>query len=128
MSAEDVRLDMNSYFSLDTRLTTWDEHQTARAQHELLVQQLKQKMYEHREKIALLMRSWKEYGDWRRAMEEYVAFRRVQGATDPESARKMHAEAVNMQKSILDQDRKNLDRECALIQEYGLPRDNKMNK
>lgn len=69
------------------------------------------------------MRSWKEYGDWRHAMEEYVAFRRAQGATDPESARKMHAEAVSMQKSILDQDRKNLDRECALIQEYGLLRD-----
>ncbi len=67
-------------------------------------------------------------GSPRRAMEEYVAFRRVQGATDPEAARKMHAEAVSMQKSILDQDRKNLDRECALIQEYGLPRDNKMNK
>ena len=120
MNMDDVRLDMNSYFSLDTRLTTWDEYQDAKKQHELLVQQLKQKMYEHREKIALLMRSWKEYGDWRRAMEEYVAFRRAQGVTDPESARKMHAEAVSMQKSILEQDRKNLDRECALIQEYGL--------
>lgn len=121
MKADDVRLDMNSYFSLDTRLTTWNEYQNAKVQHELLVQQLRQRMYEHREKIALLMRSWKEYGDWKQAMEEYINFRRVQGATDPESARKMHTEAVSMRKNILDQDRKNLERECALIQEYGLP-------
>ncbi len=38
----------------------------------------------------------------------------------------LHVEAVSMQKSILEQDRKNLDRECALIQEYGLNRDGKL--
>ena len=122
MNMDDVRLDMNSYFSLDTRLTTWDEYQDAKMQHELLVLQLRQKMYEHREKIALLMRSWKEYGNWKQAMEEYIHFRRSQGAADPESARKMHSEAISIRKSILDQNQKNLERECALIQEYGFPR------
>ena len=121
MKMDDVRLDMNSYFSLDTRLTTWNEYQDAKVQHELLLQQLKQRMYEHREKIALLMRSWTEFENWKQAMEEYIHFRRSQGATDPENARKMHSESISIRKSILDQDRKNLERECALIQEYGLP-------
>lgn len=121
MKVDDVRLDMNSYFSLDTRLTTWNEYQDAKVQHKLLEQQLRQRMYEHREKIALLIRSWKEYGDWKQAMKEYITFRRMQGATDPESARKMHAESIAIRKNILDQDKKNLERECALIQEYGLP-------
>lgn len=126
MKADDIRLDMNSYFSLDTRLTTWQEYQNTKVQHELLMQQLKQRMYEHREKIALLLRSWTEFGNWKQAMEEYIHFRRSQGATDPETAREMHSESISIRKSILDQDRKNLERECALIQEYGLPENKKL--
>lgn len=121
MSLDDARIDMNTYLSLDTRLETWNEYLSAKAQHELLEQQLRKSMYEHREKLQLLMSSWAEYNDWKEAMQNFITFRKQHGITNSAAAKALHDESMQVQSAILAQERENLERECALIQEYGLP-------
>ena len=120
---KDVRMSLNLYLPIDTRLDTWQEYQNAKDQHELLLRQLRQRMYDWRENMRLVMESWEKYESWREANEAYIRFRRHQGAQDPDGVMQLHRESLNLQREIRDQERKNIERICALIQEYGLPQD-----
>lgn len=118
---KDVRVSLNLYTELDTRLDAWQEYQSAKESHELLVKQLKLKMYAWREKMRLVMESWAQYEEWSSAMEEYISFRRRQGAQDAEGILGMHRESLKIQQELREQEGKNAERIGALIQEYGLP-------
>lgn len=118
--AEDVRLNLNIYTQLDTRLDIWSQWAEAEEKHKLVQQELTQQMYEYRNKMELLLDSWKTYDDWMQSTQAYIAFRRSQGACDAQSVQDIHQEDLALQKELLDQAKKNLERECALIQEYGI--------
>ena len=117
---KDVRMSLNLYQSLDTRLDTWQEYLNAKEQHEQMLRRLRQNMHDWRENMRLVMESWEKYEDWRAANEAYIRFRRSQGAQDPEGVVRLHRESLSLQQEIREQERKNLERICALIQEYGL--------
>ncbi len=120
----DVRMNMNIYFQLDTRLEIWSEWLMAKENYRLVQEELTQKMFDHRNKMQLLLDSWKAYDDWKASTQDYINFRRSQGACTPTELRKLYNEDLQLQKEMLEQDKKNLERECALIQEYGLPQSN----
>ena len=119
--AEDVRVNLNIYTQLDTRLDIWSQWAEAKENYKLVEQELTQQMYEYRNKMELLLDSWKTYDDWMRSTQAYIAFRRSQGVCDAKSVQEIHQEDLALQKDLLDQAKKNLERECALIQEYGIP-------
>lgn len=117
----DVRINLNTYLQLDTRLEIWSEWARAKENYHLVQQELTHNMHEYRNKMKLLLDSWKTYDDWRLSTQDYIRFRRTQGGCTPEELSKLYAEDLELQKEILDQESKNVERECALIQEYGLP-------
>lgn len=119
--ADDVRINLNIYSQIDTRLDIWSQWAEAEENHKLVEQELTQQMYEYRNKMELLLDSWKTYDDWMHSTQAYIAFRRSQGACDAQSVQEIHQEDLALQKELLDQAKKNLERECALIQEYGIP-------
>ena len=119
--AEDVRVNLNIYTQLDTRLDIWSQWAEAEENYKLVEQELTQQMYEYRNKMELLLDSWKTYDDWMRSTQAYISFRRSQGVCDAKSVQEIHQEDLALQKDLLDQAKKNLERECALIQEYGIP-------
>lgn len=119
----DVRVNLNLYLQLDTQLNAWQEYQTSREHHELLRRKLRQNMHSWREKMQLIIQSWTQYEEWRDAMEEYIAFRRRQGAQNPEDMLRLYEESQKMTRDMQEQERKNAERIGALIQEYGLPRE-----
>lgn len=125
---KDVRMSLNLYLPVDTRLDAWQEYRNAGAQHELLLRQLRQKMHEWRENMRLVMESWQKYEDWRDANAAYIQFRRSQGAQDPESMMRLHRESLTLQHEMREQQRKNAERICSLIQEYGLPHEGAAQK
>lgn len=118
---EDVRINLNLYQELDTRLEGWQEYQSSKEAHRLLQEQLALKMYEWREKMRLVMESWSEYREWRQAVESYMAFRRSQGEQSPADMLRLHQEMIKLDQELRDQETKNAERIGALIQEYGLP-------
>lgn len=119
--ADDVRINLNIYSQIDTRLDIWSQWAEAEENHKLVEQEITQQMYEYRNKMELLLDSWKTYDDWMHSTQAYIAFRRSQGACDAQSVQEIHQEDLALQKELLDQAKKNLERECALIQEYGIP-------
>lgn len=121
---KDVRMNLNIYQELDTRMETWSQWAMAKENYKLVQQELTHQMHEYRHKMQLLLDSWKTYDRWKRSTISYMQFRRTQGECEPEAITELHNEEIALQKEILEQEQKNIERECALIQEYGLP-DNK---
>lgn len=122
MSGEkDVRLNLNIYMQLDTRLDIWTDWLIAKENYALTRLELTQKMHQHRNQMQLLLDSWKSYDEWKCSTQAYVDFRRRQGALNAKALADLFQEDAALQKEMLEQEAKNLERECALIQEYGLP-------
>jgi len=119
--AKDTRVSLNTYFPLDMKGEKANSYREAENAHRAALSQARQKMREYKEKAALLLQSWQQYREWKQAMEGYIAFRRRQGAAHPDDMRMMHEESQSVMQELLEQERKNIERECALIQEYGLP-------
>ncbi len=118
-NADDIRVNFNSYVTLDTRLETWHDYKDAKKGEELTLKLIEQTMREHKDKVATVLRSWEQYEEWKRGVQEYVAFRNAQGVGDAEEATLRHKESLDTEKALLDQERANLERECAAMQEYG---------
>lgn len=119
--AKDTRVSLNTYFSLDMKGDKANNYREAENAHRAALSQARQKMREYKEKAELLLKSWQQYREWRQAMAGYIAFRRSQGASHPDDLRARHEESQAVMQEMLEQERKNIERECALIQEYGLP-------
>ena len=119
--AEDIRLNLNAYMQLDSRLETWSDWAIVKENYHLVQQDLTRQMYDYRNKMELLVDSWKAYDEWLTSTRAYIEFRRSQGVCDPQSVQELYKEDLQLQKEIQDQAAKNLERECALIQEYGMP-------
>ncbi|MBR1981221.1 MAG: hypothetical protein IKA23_00545 [Akkermansia sp.] len=120
----DVRVNLNTYLQLDTRLEIWSEWARAKENYHLVQQELTHNMHEYRNKMKLLLDSWKTYDDWLLSTQAYVRFRQTQGGLTPDELSSLYEEDLALQQEMLDQESKNVERECALIQEYGLPADN----
>ncbi len=119
----DVRMNLNTYLQLDTRMEIWSEWAMAKENYHLVQQELTQRMHEYRNKMQLMLESWKAYDDWKRSTEEYLAFRRRQGVCEAAGIKALYDEDLALQKEMQKQEAKNIERECALIQEYGLVRE-----
>ncbi len=117
----DVRLNLNVYTQLDTRLDIWSEWAQAKADYHLVEKELTRQMHDYRNKMELLLDSWQTYDDWLQSTQDYIDFRRSQGVCDAAGVQALYAEDLQLQNELLEQAQKNLERECALIQEYGLP-------
>lgn len=120
---QDVRMNLNIYQELDTRMEIWSQWAMAKENYKLVQQELTHQMHEYRHKMQLLLDSWKTYERWKLSTQSYMRFRSNQGACEPEAITELHNEEIALQKEILEQEQKNVERECALIQEYGLLKD-----
>ncbi len=118
-NADDVRVTFNSYVTLDTRLETWHDFKDAKLGEKLAKEAIDQSMREHREKISTVLRSWQQYEDWKLSLQEYIAFRNSQGVTSFDEALSKSEESQKIGKEQITQERSNLERECAAMQEYG---------
>ncbi len=118
-NADDIRVNLNTYVQLDTKGEIYHDYQIAKEDHELTAQSLTQKMMEHKEKIHRVLKSWEEYEEWKRTVNEYVAFKNKQGVSSAKEGIELQKESLEIEKLRLDQETSNLERECAFIQEYG---------
>lgn len=116
----DLRMDLNFYIQLDTRLNIYRQLKQAKADHAVLIQTLKMQMLERREKIAQILQSEKDYQYWQSTMKKLTAFHKKQGEIDAESLTKRHKEQHETELSLIDQNIQNIEREASLIMEYGL--------
>lgn len=120
-NGRDTRVNMNSYIMMDTQGQNTQAYKSAKQNHELLVQNLRHRMWEYKEKAAAVADSWRKYEDWKKAVEAYRQFRMEHGAETPEELLAIHSDSMLLQQEIEEQEKLNLERICCLVQEYGLP-------
>ncbi len=118
-NADDVRISFNTFLRLDTRLERYHDYKDADKAHQLTLEALSQAMMEHREKVLLTLNAWQKYEEWKESVDDYVAFRNRQEISDAEEAIARQQAHLEIEKARLEQRRSNLERECALMQEYG---------
>ncbi len=124
-NADDIRINLNSYITLDTKLENYHDFQDVRKGEELTKELQLQHIREHKDKMESVLRSWEQYEQWRLSLRDYVRFRNSQGVPDFEEAARRHQEALEIEQSLIEQQRANLERECAAIQEYGWQEESK---
>ncbi len=118
-NADDVRVNLNSYISFDTRLERCHDYKDAKESEKLTLEMLRQNLREHKQKVESVLQSWEEYEKWELGLREYIAFRNTQGVEDMDEALARHQESQELERELIEQERANLERECGAIQEYG---------
>lgn len=115
----DLRMELDFFLQLDTRLNTWFSLKEAEENHALLEQTLKLQMVERREKMALLMQSCSEFEKWKNAVKKYDAFLNRRGEVSAESVLERERASAELDREIFLQEKAEIERIAALILEYG---------
>lgn len=115
----DLRMELDFFLQLDTRLNTWFSLKEAEENHVLLEQTLKLQMIERREKMALLMQASREFEKWKNASRKYNDFLNRQGEINADAILERERAASELEREISRQEKANIERVAALILEYG---------
>lgn len=118
---KDLRMQLDFFVQLDTQLSTYFSLKEAEAAHELLEKTLKMQMIERREKIALILLSQEEYVRWKKTAKRYENFLERQNADSAESVLERRKNLRAFRETLTSRERENIEREAALILEYGIP-------
>lgn len=122
LDSHDTRLNMNINYSLDTRLTQWQQYRDSKDSYERAKGEVAAALIDHKDKIAALRRSMSDYDAWRGYMHkrmDYLRHAPAETATDFLARQK---EIADMERELLTQESKGIESEAALILEYGLPK------
>lgn len=116
---DDLRMELDFFLQLDTRLNTWFSLKEAEENHVLLEQALKLQMVERREKMGLIMRSSRDFEKWKNAARKYDAFLNRRGEISAESILERERASEELELEIARQEKAEVERVAALILEYG---------
>ena len=121
LSSEDTRLNLSLSYTLDTRLTQWDQYCDSRDKYKATQKEVQVAILEHRNNLHRLRRSLADYQAWRSYMSKRADYLRNTPAETGAAFLERQKELHSMQKELLTQEESLLESEAALVLEYGLP-------
>lgn len=116
---DDLRMELDFFLQIDTRLNTWFALKTAEENHVLLEETLRLQMIERREKMALLVRSSREFFKWKNAAQKYDAFLNRRGEVSANAVLARERASAKLEEEVFSQEKSEIERVAALILEYG---------
>lgn len=116
---KDLRMELDFFLQLDTRLNTWFSLQEAKENHAVLESALKLQMIERREKMHRLMDACRDCANWRNATEKYDAFLNRRGEVSADAILERERASLATQREMLAQEKGETERVAALMLEYG---------
>lgn len=122
LDSHDTRLNMNISYSLDTRLTQWQQYRDSKDSYERTKGEVAAALMDHKDKIAALRRSMSDYNAWRGYMHKRMDYLRQAPAETATDFLARQKEIADMERELLTQESKGIESEAALILEYGLPK------
>lgn len=122
LDSHDTRLNMNINYSLDTRLTQWQQYRDSKDSYERAKGEVAAALIDHKDKIAALRRSMSDYDAWRSYMHKRMDYLRQAPAETATDFLARQKEIADMERELLTQESKGIESEAALILEYGLPK------
>ena len=122
LSGEDTRLNLSLSYSLDTQLSNWNSYKRGKAQYEKAQREVAAGIIEHKNKLATLKASVREYNNWRSYMEKRIDYLRHQPAATAEELIARDRAIYDMKKELINQEKAAVESEAAMVLEYGLIR------
>ena len=120
LSGEDTRLNLSLSYSLDTRLSTWNSYKRSKDQYEKAKREVATGIIEHKNKLATLKESVKEYNNWRSYMQKRIDYLQKQPVSSAEELITRDRTIYDMKKELLTQAQSAVESEAAVVLEYGL--------
>lgn len=121
LNNDDTYINMSISYRLDTQLSSWDTYQMSKARFEREKQRVGDEMMDHRNKVQLLRKSVKTYGEWRSYMAKRIAFVEETPANNAEEFFERKQLLHNMRMELLNQESSAVEHEAQAVLEYGMP-------
>lgn len=120
LDGEDTRINLSLSYSLDTNLQQWNSYKQSKEQYEKISREVTAEIINHKNKLATLRDSMREYNNWRSYMQKRIEYLRQQPGRTAEELISRDRSIYDMQRELLTQAKSALESEAALILEYGL--------
>lgn len=118
-SSSDVQVNMNLSWRLDTQLRVWYQLKSAQAQHRFLLEEIRMRVIERKEKVRSLVKSREDYEEWSGYTRKRMEFLTKRVPTGSEDYRNTRTEITDLTKELYGQGSQNVEVEASLILEYG---------
>ena len=115
LSGEDTRLNLSLSYSLDTQLSNWNSYKRGKAQYEKAQREVAAGIIEHKNKLATLKASVREYNNWRSYMEKRIDYLRHQPAATAEELIARDRAIYDMKKELINQEKAAVESEAAKV-------------
>ena len=107
---------------MDTQLSNWNSYKRGKAQYEKAQREVAAGIIEHKNKLATLKASVREYNNWRSYMEKRIDYLRHQPVATAEELIARDRAIYDMKKELINQEKAAVESEAAMVLEYGLIR------
>ncbi|MGN0836849.1 MAG: hypothetical protein ACI4OS_05355 [Akkermansia sp.] len=121
LSSSDTRLNLTLSYTLDTRLTQWDNYCDSRDKYKATQKEVQVDILTHRNNLHRLRRSLTDYRAWRDYMNKRADYLRSTPAETGAAFLKRQEELQAIRQELLTQENALLESEAALVLEYGMP-------
>ncbi len=119
LSSEDTTLNLSISYSLDTRLRNWNSYKTNKENYQIICQEVVDELITRRGKLRTLKNSYDEYSVWKSYMEKKIAFIKSSPPTTAEEYIALNKLIIDMERELLNQEKRSLDTEATMLLEYG---------
>ena len=120
LDMDDTKLNMSISYTVDTKLTNWNNYCDSKEAYELQQRETYARMVEHKQKLRTLKASMDEYETWRNFMLKRIEHLSTAPAANAAEFLENETTLHSMQKELLSQEASAIESESTLILQYGL--------
>ena len=120
LDSSDMQLTTNASLSIDTKLTNWDQFRTAEEEYEFTKEEMRAKLMDRRIQVGKVLKSCREFETWKSAMAARIDFQSKQPVSSAEELLEKRKTNIEMEREILNQEKRKSEGEAALMIEYGI--------
>lgn len=120
LDSSDMQLTTNASLSIDTKLTNWDQFRTAEEEFEFTKEEMRTKLMDRRIQVGKVLKSCREFEIWKSAIAARIDFQSKQPVSSAEELLEKRKTNIEMEREILNQEKRKIGGEAALMIEYGI--------
>lgn len=120
LDGENTKLNLSLSYSLDTHLSVWNSYKRNKDNYEKAKREVAVGIIEHKNKLATLKASVREYHNWKSYMEKRIDYLKKQPVNTADALITRDRTVYEMQRELLMQERAAVESEAAVLLEYGL--------
>lgn len=121
LDMDDTRLNLSISYTVDTKLYNWYNYKQSKDRYEREKLKLVDEMIDHRTRIQKLRASMNEYYNWRSFMLKQINYLNAKNVSTAEEYINRAKSVYSMRRELLEQEKKAIESEAAVILEYGMP-------